>query len=173
MFSRLKRLFRRQESVGAGRSDPVQRPLGSPDSELLSRMMEAEARAWWKDKTSLIADTDEQFAVIGPRADATVEELECLGKELKRWQEAHGYARHIWGLDDLLEGQCPRTPPIYLMVPYPVDSLAEYYEPVALVFVAQGTDHNQARESLAQALGELGSRLAWFTDPMDYSHLNR
>jgi hypothetical protein len=173
MISWLKGLFQRRESVDAGRSDPAEQPSGSPGSDLLSRLMEAEVGAWWKDKISLVAKTDEQFAVIGPRADATVEELESLGKQLRQWQEAHTNARHIWGLEDLLAGQVPRTPRIYLMVPFSIDSYAESYEPVALIFVAQGTDHGQARESLLQALGETANRLAWCTSPAEYSQANR
>lgn len=172
MSSWFKKLFRRQVSVDSDQGDLVQ-PSTSWHNDLLSRIQEAEARAWWKDKTSVLADTDEQFAVIGPRADATVDELRYLGKKLKEWQETHSYVRHIWGLEDLLDGQDPRTPPIYLMVPYPVDRLEESYEPVALAFVAQGTNHQEAKESLAKALGEQGSRLAWLTNPMDYSNWNR
>jgi hypothetical protein len=142
-------------------------------SDLLSRLMEAEAGAWWKDKVSVVAETDEQFAVISPRADASIEVLKLLGARLRQWQEAHGYVRHIWGLEDLLDGRPPRTPPIYLMVPYEVDSFAECYEPVALIFVAQGTVHRQARESLSEALGELESQLALCTGPAEYSQLNR
>jgi hypothetical protein len=59
------------------------------------------------------------------------------------------------------------------MVPYPTAGYAECYEPVTLIFVAKGTDHKQAAVSLAQALGELRERLAWFTDPINYSHWNR
>lgn len=172
MCSWFKKLFRRQVLVDSDPDDLVQ-PSTSLHSDLLSRIQEAEARAWWKDKTSVLADSDEQFVVIGPRADATVDELKFLGEKLKEWQETHGYVRYIWGLEDLLDGQGPRTPQIYLMVPYPVDRLAESYEPVALAFVAQGTDHQEARESLVESLGEQGSRLAWFTNPMDYSNWNR
>ena len=173
MLSWLKDLFRRDELLDPGRGDPVEQPLSIPGSDLLSRLLEAEAGAWWKDKVAAVAETDEQFAVIGPRAHATIEELEFLGEQLRQWQEAHSYVRHIWGLEDLLEGRVPRTPPIYLMVPYEVDSFAECYEPVALIFVAQGTVHRRARESLIQALGERGNRLAWCTGPAEYSHLNR
>jgi hypothetical protein len=153
--------------------DPPSSPLDSHANDLLSRLREAEDRAWWQDRTSAVAETDEQFAVIGPRADASVEELKSLGEKLQHWQETHSFARHIWGLDDLLAGKTPRTPPIYLMIPYPLDRLAEGYEPVALAYVAQGTDHKQAKESLAQALAELCGRLAWFTGPRIYSNSNR
>jgi hypothetical protein len=136
-------------------------------------MKEVEEKAWWKDKMQAVAETDEQLAVIGPRGDATSEELKLLGQKLKNWQAMNSYVRHIWGLDDLLEGRHPRTPPIYLGIGYPTDRFADCYEPVALVFILKGTDHKEAAESLAQALGELRKRLAWFTDPMDYSNWNR
>ena len=121
----------------------------------------------------MVAETDEQFAVISPRAGATSEELELLGELLRQWQETHSYVQHIWGLEDLLEGRIPRTPPIYLMVPYEAGSFARYYEPVALIFVAQGTVHQRARESLMQALAEPELRLAWCASPTEYSQLNR
>lgn len=173
MLSWLKTLFRRNELLEPGRRDPVEQPHSMPESDLLSRLMEAEAGAWWKDMVSVVAETDEPFAVISPRADAPIEELKLLGEQLRQWQEAHCYVRHIWGLEDLLEGRVPRTPPVYLMVPYEVDSFAECYEPVALVFVAQGTVHQQARESLSEALGEPESQLAWCSGPTEYSQLNR
>ena len=88
--------------------------------ELLSRVMEAERKGWWVDKLDVVDRTDQHLAVIGPRADASDGELKSLGRALKQWKDTHGYARHIWGLDDLLVGRCPRTPPVYLMVPFPI-----------------------------------------------------
>lgn len=173
MLSWFKTLFRHNELVKTGQRDPEEQPRSMLGSDLLSRLMEAEAGAWWKEKVSVVAETDEQFAVISPRADASIEELKLLGEQLRQWQEAHCYVRHIWGLEDLLDGRLPRTPPIYLMVPYEADSFAECYEPVALIFVAQGTVHRQARESLSEALGEPESQLAWCTGPAEYSQLNR
>ena len=100
--------------------------------------MKAEGKGWWVDRLDLVARTDEELAVIGPRADASDAELRSMGGALKQWKDTHEYARHIWGVDDLLVGRCPRTPPIYLMIPYSIDDLDQSYEPVALVFVEGG-----------------------------------
>lgn len=129
--------------------------------------------AWWKDQTSLVSEADEPLTVIGPRADVTAEELKRMGERLKNWRQANAFVRHIWGLVDLLEGRGPRTPPVYLMVPYPRDRIAECYEPVALVFVAAATDHKAAAESLTDALADFRGRLTWLTNPAAYSDLRR
>jgi hypothetical protein len=129
--------------------------------------------AWWDGQLSLVGETDEPLAVVGPRGDATAEELTRLGQRLKAWQLANACARHIWGLDDLLEGRKPRTPPLYLAVPYLGNDIGACYEPVALVFVAAATNHPLAFESLAQAVGELRARLAWLTNPTDYGYAQR
>src|SRR4051812_25113263 len=86
---------------------------------------EPEAGCWWAGKTCAVAETDEACVVLGPRGDATPEELKSLGDKLQHWQRTHQGARHIWGLDDLLGGRRPRTPPIYLMVPYPDETFPE------------------------------------------------
>ncbi len=139
----------------------------------LSRVREAERKGWWADKLDLVDQTDDQLAVIGPRADASDCELESMGRALKQWKDTHGYARHIWGLDDLLVGRCPRTPPVYLMVPFRIDDLHQAYEPVALVFIAAGTNREEAFESLTRAMDEHRGSLACLADPETYSYWNR
>jgi hypothetical protein len=141
--------------------------------ELLSRVREAERRGWWVEKLDLVDRTDEPLAVIGPRADASDGDLKSMGRALKHWKDTHGYARHIWGLDDFLGGRYPRTPLIYLMAPFPIDDLDQQYEPVALVFVAGGTNREGAFESLTRAMDEHRGRLAWLADPETYSSWNR
>jgi hypothetical protein len=136
-------------------------------------MAEAMENAWWNEQMSFVGETDEALAVVGPRSDTTAEELMRLGQSLKEWQLANTSARHIWGLDDLLEGRKPRTPPVYLEVPYNRKAIGECYEPVALVFVAATTDHGAASESLANVLDELRGSLAWFTNPADYGYAQR
>jgi hypothetical protein len=118
---------------------------------MIARMQEAEEKAWWREKTSAVGGTDQQLLVIGPRADADSAALAALGASLREWQATRSYARHIWGLNDLLEGRPPRTPPIYLSVPYPCERYEEQFEQVALVFVAAGTDMRGAAEDLAVA----------------------
>lgn len=124
-------------------------------------------RGWWKEKAEMVDDMDEALAVIAPSRDATEEERQSLGEHLRKWQEAHEYIRYIWGLEDLLQGQFPRTPPIYFSLPYsePYD---ECYEPVALVLVMRGIDHEIALESLASWMKEFQSGRAWFLSLEDY-----
>jgi hypothetical protein len=112
----------------------------------------------------------EQLAVIGPRGDTAEGDLKSLGQALKQWKETHGYARHICGLDDLLVGRWPQTPSLYLMVPFNEDEL---YDPVALVYIARGTNREEAFESLSRAIDEHRGRLAYCCDTATYSYLNR
>jgi hypothetical protein len=144
----------------------------TPD-ELFARLHDAEEKGWWRDLTGLVGETDQQLVVIGPRGDATADDLRGLGHALARWQAEVPQARHIWGLTDLLEGRCPRTPPIYLMVPYPMERFEECYEPVALVYVAQGTDIEAAARDLSERLSSFHSKLAWFESPDVYSYYQR
>lgn len=133
----------------------------------------AETKAWWRDMTGLVSKTDQQLVVIGPRSDATADDLRGLGQALEHWRADFPQARHIWGLSDLLEGKVPRTPPLYLMVPYSVDRFEECYEPVALVYVAEGTILDIAARDLYERLGQFHSKLAWFEHPDAYSHYQR
>lgn len=123
--------------------------------------------------TGLVDETDQQLAVVGPSSDASADDLRALGGALARWQAEFPQARHIWGLSDLLEGRPPRTPPIYLAVPYPMGGFAERFEPVALVFVAEGTDIEVAINDLANRLSHFASKLAWLARPDVYSHWQR
>ena len=149
-------------------------PAGDPRlPEWVNQLFAAHEKAWWKDLTGLVGETDQQLAVIGPRSDATPDDLRALGRELARWQAEFRPARHIWGLTDLLEGRCPRTPPVYLSVPFPLNGFEECYEPVALVYVAKGTDIESAVKALRTGLGTLQDKLAWFEHPDAYSYYQR
>jgi hypothetical protein len=141
--------------------------------EALERFRTAEANGWWKDMTGLVGETDQQLVVIGPKTSVTTEDLQALGHVLARWQSEFPQARHIWGLTDLLNGQPPRTPPIYLSVPYPSDRFEERYEPVVLVFVAPGTDLEAAMQSLAERMTDFWEKLVWFDSPELFSLRNR
>jgi hypothetical protein len=59
------------------------------------------------------------------------------------------------------------------MVPFRIDDLDQQYEPVALVFIAGGTNHDEAFESLTRAMDEHRGRLACLADPETYSDWNR
>lgn len=85
--------------------------------ELFARFRAANASGWWLDMTGFVGETDQQLVVIGPRADATADDLRGLGQALARWKAEFSQARHIWGLTDLLEGRHPRTPPSILWFP--------------------------------------------------------
>jgi hypothetical protein len=141
--------------------------------EVLARIRAAEEKAWWRDMTRLVAKTDQQLAVIAPRSDATAEDLLGLGQVLARWQIEFPQARHIWGLTDLLEGRGPRTPPPYLAIPFSTEKYDEAFHPVALAYVAQGTDIEAAVRELAGRLESFRSRLAWFESPDAYSYYQR
>lgn len=171
MLSRwIRSLFHR---VGK-RSEPDRREPPSPQiQEIIERVRDFEERGWWKDLTGLVDKTDEQLVIIGPRSDATAEDLIVLGRALERWQAEFPQARHIWGLSDLLEGRTPRTPPIYIMAPFPLERFNECYEPVALVYVVGGTDHEAAGMGLYERLGGIRDKLAWFETPDVYSFFQR
>ena len=141
--------------------------------EMIARMYEAEEKAWWSGKTAAVGATDEQLLVIGPRANADSVMLATLGASLRKWQATRSYARHIWGLDDLLEGRPPRTPPIYLAVPYPCERFEEQFEQVALVFVAAETDMPRAARDLVHCLEAHHEMLAHLEDPDTYSYRQR
>lgn len=141
--------------------------------ELFARLRAAEQKAWWRDMTGLVGKTDQQLVAIGPRSDATADDLRGLGQALAHWKTEFPQARHIWGLTDLLDGRCPRTPPIYLMVPYRLDRFEECYEPVALVYVADGTNIEAAAKDLFERLGGFRNRLVWFEHPDAYSYYQR
>lgn len=170
MFHRLIRAFR---SPGASETDPVERCTDEHIAQVARRLEEALERGWWRGRVSAVGATDEMLLVVGPRSDARADEFRILGEALQRWQAARPYARHIWGLDDLLDGRAPRTPPIYLAVPYPTDGYEDCFEPVALAFVAAGTDCRAAGADLAAALESHHGSLAWLADPLEYSNLNR
>jgi hypothetical protein len=137
--------------------------------DFATRLRAAQEKAWWKDMTGLVSSTDQQLVVISPRSDATADDLRGLGQALALWRAEVQHARHIWGLEDLLAGRCPRTPPMYLAVPVMLGRLHEHYEPVALVYVAEGTEIEVAARDLYERLGHLRSKLAWFGSPDAYS----
>ena len=141
--------------------------------EMVARMQDAEDKAWWKEKTSAVGETDEQLLVIGPGANVDPRALAALGTTLSEWQASRPYARHIWGVEDLLQGRAPRTPPIYLSVPYPCERFEEQFESVALVFVATGTDLKEAAEDLARFIQSHVEILCCLEDPDTYSYRRR
>jgi len=141
--------------------------------KLFARLRTEEEKAWWRDMTGLVGNTDQQLVVISPRSDATADELKSLGQILVLWKAEFPQARHIWGLADLLDGRCPRTPPIYLMVPYSMDRFEECYEPVALVYAAEGINIAAAARDLYERLSSFHSKLAWFEHPDTYSNCQR
>lgn len=59
------------------------------------------------------------------------------------------------------------------MVPYPVEQFEECYEPLALIYVAQGTDIEAAARDLSERLSSFHSKLAWFEYPDAYSYYQR
>jgi hypothetical protein len=93
----------------------------------------ADEKGWWKDKIGFARTTGQQLVVV-QTVNSTPDNLRSLGREIERWQAGFLQARYIWGLDDLLIGLYPRTPPIYLSAPYSLDRFDEFHEPVVLVY---------------------------------------
>ena len=168
MLARLIHFLRR-----GARSTPEEIRREEPSDprlrHIVLQMQEAAGKAWWLGKTSAVAETDEQLAVIGPGVNASALALQALGRSLQEWQATRTYARHIWGREDLLEGSAPRTPPIYLGVPYLCEHYGEQFEQVALVFVTAGTDKKAAGDDLARHIEAHLTLLACFEDPETYS----
>lgn len=132
-----------------------------------------EENAWWRDLTGLVGESDQGLVVIGIRSDTSPEEYRGIGLAIERWKAEYPHARHVWGLSDLLEGKHPRTPPIYIEVPFPTAGYEDCYEPVALAYVARGTPPKEAAEALFERLKEYHGRLNSFLDPDSYSFWNR
>ena len=59
------------------------------------------------------------------------------------------------------------------MVPYPIERVEECYEPVALVYVAEGTNIEAAANSLFERLSNFRSKLACFEHPDVYGYYQR
>lgn len=136
-------------------------------------LRKATETAWWRDMSGLVSDTDRQLVVISPRSDATADDLRALGRTLARWRAEVQVARHVWGLEDLLAGRCPRTPPTELAVPIMLSRLHEHYEPVALAYVAEGADNEAVVGDLYDRLVALRGTLAWFGTPDAYCDSQR
>src|SRR3954453_9618507 len=106
----LSRFLRSLSRWASNRSNRV---LGGPDLEprirsMIARWQEIEEKAWWKDLTGLVGETDRQLVVIGPRSDATADDLRALAQAIERWKADNPQARHVWGLVELLDGRSPR-----------------------------------------------------------------
>ena len=103
-----------------------------------------------------VRPTDKWLATVRPRGDCTPAGLEAIGLTLRAWQHAARWAGHVWGLDDLLAGRRPRTPPFralsYRMSP-------DAHEPMALVCVAADAPDREAWVTLEAALGDLRDRV--------------
>jgi hypothetical protein len=181
---RITALLRRLQVLRSGmtesqRSSPprpgpgVARKVEAAGAEFDARLRAAMEKAWWKDMDGLVGATDRPLAVIHPRSDATADDLRALGQALALWRAEVPQARHVWGLEDLLVGRCPRTPPTELAVPIMLGRLHEHYEPVALAYVAEGADAEAVVRDLYERLGDLRGTLAWFGSPDAYSDSQR
>jgi hypothetical protein len=107
--------------------------------------------AWWLALPAPELPAAHHLAAIRARRGAGPTDLEAAGLRIREWQHAYPRAGHVYGLDDLLSGRLPRTPPFLLPLTYPVS--ADACEPIALVCVAQRAEEVDLA-SLEQALGE-------------------
>jgi hypothetical protein len=173
---RITALLRRLQVLRSGmtesqRLSPPRVEAGG--AEFDARLRAAMEKAWWKDMDGLVGATDRPVAVILPRSDATADDLRALGQAIALWRAEVPQARHVWGLEDLLAGRCPRTPPTELAVPMMLGRLHEHYEPVALAYVAEGADAEAVVRDLYERLSDLRGTLAWFGSPDAYSDSRR
>jgi hypothetical protein len=97
--------------------------------------------------------------------------LRSLGQILGQWQDEFDKARRIFGLDDLLVGRFPETPPGILEIPYSLDDPRG--ESLALLIVASETDMDAAASDLMKRLQPIRDKLAWVEDAAFYSFINR
>ncbi len=114
---------------------------------------------------------DVLLAVVGPRGDCTLDEFRAVGAALRGWLTAHGYARRVYGLDDLEAGRMPYSPAAYV-IPLPDRFQTERW-PVALLAVAPDTDLDRAAADLVAEIGGIRDRLAHLTDPDSYDAFTR
>lgn len=136
--------------------------------------------AWWKEEALHIPDSAEQLAVLIVRNNMPSDRLLSIGTQLQSWQEHSNEVVHIWGLGDLLDGCCPRTPPAYFSLPYLVKispdnkpDFSQSHEPVGLVLVSPDADKDGLSTSLQESLrGHLGDGLS-LTTPDMYFLVNR
>lgn len=169
---RIDRMTAGDRQAGIARTE-ARTAAAPPTGDGFALLRTAQDKAWWKDMTGLVGPTDQQLAVISPRRDATPDELRGLGQALALWKAEYPQARHIWGLAELVAGRPPRTPPVYLAVPVLVARFEECYEPVCLVYVAEGSDLKAAAANLYERLATLRGRLAWLGSPDEYCDQQR
>ena len=115
--------------------------------------------------------SDTLLAVVGPRADCTADEYRAIGAVLRVWLTTHGYARRVYGLEDLETGRMPRSPAAHV-VPFQ-DRFPDERWPVALLAVATGTNLDGAGADLVAELGAVRERLVYLTDPESYDAYTR
>jgi hypothetical protein len=96
------------------------------------------------------------LAVLIPKRDCTPFDREAVGLTLRDWQLTDPRAGHVWGLDDLLAGRRPRTPPI---LPLSYRCSPDAHEPVALVCMADDAPAPETFLALEAALGDLKDRV--------------
>lgn len=96
---------------------------------------------WVPDLPPPVRPTDKWVATVKPRGDCTPADLEAVGLTLRVWQHAAPWAGHVWGLDDLLAGRRPRTPPL---LPLSYRMTPDAHEPIALVCVAADAPDREA-----------------------------
>jgi hypothetical protein len=129
----------------------------------------------WRDGGAAVAEQswDVVLAVVGPRANCTPDEFRAVGACLRRWLATHGYARQVYGLDDLEAGRMPSSPAAYVIQHPHRDRLLRERWSVALLAVAPDTDLDRAAEDLLTELAEVRDRLAHLTDPETYDAFTR
>src|SRR3954452_5957131 len=96
------------------------------------------------------------LTVLIPKGDCTPFELEAVGLSLRDWQLTDSRSGHVWGLEDLLAGRRPRTPP---MLPLSYVCTPDTHEPISLVCRADDAPAEETFAALEAALGDLRGRV--------------
>jgi hypothetical protein len=111
---------------------------------------------WVPDLPPPVLPANKWLAIVIPKRGCTPFDLEAVGLTLRDWQLTDPRAGHIWGLDDLLAGRRPRTPPI-LPLSYPCSPDA--HEPVALLCQADDAPDAETWAALEATLSGVKDRV--------------
>lgn len=128
--------------------------------------------AWWMARMAALPEGLLPLAVVKPRADNSAETNRRIGEVLQRWQSGQAQVPYIWGLDDMLAGQPPRSPCEYFPIPRSLVDMHYGDEAVALVMVQAGVATNAIGQSLEAALQEVKSSL-YLNDLDNYCYQQR
>jgi hypothetical protein len=130
-------------------------------------------KPWWNNTMSKLNKDLVPLAVIKPRSDNSPEQYRIMGELLRKWQASNAQVQHIWGLDDLLACNYPRSPCEYFQISRSLQDLRDGHEAVALVMVLNGAPMNDISDSLNDCLQVVKANLSSLSDLDNYCYQNR